>query len=501
MATGEGIVWCRPRCVHPCASVVHFLRYAALRRYAAGLDRRALQLRVRCLSDRSGHARRPGYRSPTCSTRLAGVPQRAGRLVVLVGGEPFLRPDFLHLLAAIRAAGCVPGIVTTGRPLLYPQLRERLRRAGVAYLRVQLFGIGDVHDRAAAVPGAFEQARGGTACLDGRHGRRVRRGRGPVDARPIAAGARRGGRRVWRADVAAERADRDRDRSGCRARGARTPTHCAGRSRRWRTGTTTRAARCWSGRGCRTALSGSQPSGRRVRPSSPARRAPAVSARWRRWRGAAPAAQTRANSFNFVLRPTDGPMDGQRRRVHRARRGGRAPIRTGSCGSSRANGWCSTSPTRGDFAPARSRGSRTSGAISSSTARRPACWTTSPKACGGVLPDAICDPCAHRTQCGRRFRIVEGPPFAREEAWIAGYIAGLRGRVLDVGCGEQLYRDELGPLLRARAPCSYTGLDPDAAQPRAHPGRPSRRVASIWAASRTFAASRRATTTSCACAR
>ncbi|MFN8643450.1 MAG: hypothetical protein U0802_17975, partial [Candidatus Binatia bacterium] len=82
----------------------------------------------------------------------------ADRLVLLVGGEPLLRRDVLRLLAVIRAAGGVPGLVTTGRPLVYPQWRERLRRAGLGYLRVQLFGTGAAHDRAVAVPGAYAQA-------------------------------------------------------------------------------------------------------------------------------------------------------------------------------------------------------------------------------------------------------------------------------------------------------------------------------------------------------
>jgi 2-polyprenyl-3-methyl-5-hydroxy-6-metoxy-1,4-benzoquinol methylase len=77
-----------------------------------------------------------------------------------------------------------------------------------------------------------------------------------------------------------------------------------------------------------------------------------------------------------------------------------------------------------------------------------------------VLPDPICDTCVHRAKCGRRFRIIDGAPFAREEAWIANYIARLRGRVLDVGCGEQLYQKELGPLLSSGV-VDYTGLDPD----------------------------------------
>lgn len=77
-----------------------------------------------------------------------------------------------------------------------------------------------------------------------------------------------------------------------------------------------------------------------------------------------------------------------------------------------------------------------------------------------ILPDPICDACARRTGCGRRFHLVEGEPFAREETVVAGHIAGLRGRVLDVGCGEQLYRDEIAALIRAGT-IAYTGLDPD----------------------------------------
>ncbi len=77
-----------------------------------------------------------------------------------------------------------------------------------------------------------------------------------------------------------------------------------------------------------------------------------------------------------------------------------------------------------------------------------------------VLPEPVCNPCPHRAACGGRFREVAGPPFAREEAWITAYIAGLRGRVLDVGCGEQLYRDELAPRVRSGT-VEYLGLDPD----------------------------------------
>ena len=178
----------------------------------------------------------------------------------------------------------------------------------------------------------------------------------------------------------------------------------------------------------------------------------------------------------------------------------RAARRIGTCGSSRAERWSFTPPTRGDFCDAEI-----------ARVKDEQSHLFLDRAAAGVLDDftegmrrVLPDPTATRariaTRCGRRFRVVDGPPFAREEAWIAAYVAGLRGRVLDVGCGEQLYRDELAPLVRSGA-VHYTGLDPDeaslarlrAALPegrfhrRRHRGLPRR--------------SRRATTTSSACAR
>jgi SAM-dependent methyltransferase len=77
-----------------------------------------------------------------------------------------------------------------------------------------------------------------------------------------------------------------------------------------------------------------------------------------------------------------------------------------------------------------------------------------------VQPDPTCRECAHARACARRFLCLDGPPFAEEEAWIAAYVQKLRGRVLDVGCGEQLYRDQIVPLVRAGT-VAYTGIDPD----------------------------------------
>jgi SAM-dependent methyltransferase len=77
-----------------------------------------------------------------------------------------------------------------------------------------------------------------------------------------------------------------------------------------------------------------------------------------------------------------------------------------------------------------------------------------------VAPDPFCDPCAERDRCGRRALVREGRAFTRDERWIANWVGRLRGRVLDVGCGEQLYRDRLAPLVE-QGLIEYHGLDPD----------------------------------------
>jgi SAM-dependent methyltransferase len=74
--------------------------------------------------------------------------------------------------------------------------------------------------------------------------------------------------------------------------------------------------------------------------------------------------------------------------------------------------------------------------------------------------DAGCPTCPDRPTCCGAFRVDPEPPFAREERWLAKEVSRLRGRVLDVGCGDLLYRDELASLIE-RGEIEYHGLDPD----------------------------------------
>jgi MoaA/NifB/PqqE/SkfB family radical SAM enzyme/ubiquinone/menaquinone biosynthesis C-methylase UbiE len=73
-----------------------------------------------------------------------------------------------------------------------------------------------------------------------------------------------------------------------------------------------------------------------------------------------------------------------------------------------------------------------------------------------------CRGCGDKPACPGTVVADAEPPFQREERWLRKEVSRLRGRVLDVGCGDQLYREELAALL-ANHDIEYHGLDPDAA--------------------------------------
>lgn len=392
---------------------------------------------------------------------LRGVRGLGHRLALVVGGEPLLRSDLPRLLAAIRAAGCAPGIVSTGRGLVYAQVRERLLRLGPSYLRVQLFGVGSTHDRAVAVPGAFEHALSAVSSWLAEAGSSCdvdialsTRGRSPeelpaevealanlvpsaqaqiviaVDPHQLELGF---DSETW--DKAAKSLQSWND----------DPSH---------------PLLVWEG------LPPSVANGASISPLRPA------------FVGARPLAsclgasgamvrtrigireEVQANSFNFVRTTT-------------------VVACTDSADTCTAHAADSTTePQRqlwlvegkelvlhvtdtGDFPePAIARIKSEWSHLFVDRAA-PGVLDDFVEGMRRVLPDPICAGCSSRDVCGRRYRIVEGPPFAREEAWIRTFLSTLQGYVLDVGCGEQLYRAEIGQRMRS-GDIGYTGIDPDA---------------------------------------
>jgi 2-polyprenyl-3-methyl-5-hydroxy-6-metoxy-1,4-benzoquinol methylase len=393
---------------------------------------------------------------------LSGAAGSEGRLAILIGGEPFLRPDILRLIAAIGAAGCVPGLVTTGRPLVYAPVREKLRRLRVAYLRIQLFGIGEAHDRAVAVAGAFADALAGlrawlaeadaTCDVDVALSTRGR----PADAlaSEIELLARAIDSPRTQITVAPDPSE------GLDAESLRGASAALAR---WNDDAS-RPLLAWEAPG-EPALAGT--SHVVIRPLTPrfGGGAPQACCLGRvddlARAAAVPPQDAHANSFNFVRTATAAPL-----------------ARTAeTCTAYHAAG--AIDPARhlwlidgeqlvlhatdtGDFGPAEIARIKDEWSHLLLDRSPPGVLDDFVEGMRRVLPDPTCDGCAHRHGCARRFRVVDGAPFAREEAWIAAHVGSLRGRVLDVGCGEQLYRDVLAPLLRSGA-VQYTGLDPDAA--------------------------------------
>lgn len=391
---------------------------------------------------------------------LSATPARAGRLVVLLGGEPALRPDFSRLIAVIRAAGCVPGLVTTGRPLVYPQWRERLQRAGLAYVRVQFFGIGDEHDRIAQVAGAYEQAVGGVNAWLADAGAQCdvdvvlnfrRRPTDPVfaEVKKLAAAIPSAAVQII---IAVEREPGTTNALTPAQR--RSLTALA----KWASDTT-RPMLTWEGLPDAEAPApgltiappqptflGAQP------PSSCLGQTSALAA-------TAPPQATRANSFNYLRQEltlpwvADPDMCTAFSSVPSV-----DPLR---------NLWLvenerlvlHTTDT-GDFATAEIAQVKQTWSHLYLDRAAPGVLDDFIEGMRRVVPEVTCQSCGHQDQCGRRFRVVDEPPFAREEAWIADHMTQLQGRVLDVGCGEQLYRDQLAPLVSAGT-VHYTGLDPD----------------------------------------
>ncbi len=394
----------------------------------------------------------------TLQRALLDLAEDRGQLALLVGGEPFLRPDLLRLLAAIRSAGFAPGIVTTGRPLVYPNVRQTLRRLGVAYLRIQLFGIGEAHDRAVAMPGAFEQtmaalrawsADAGAPCdVDVALSTRRR----PIDA--LAAEVEVVAREMapqMHAVVAVDPTESVDENALRRAVAALAD---------WNDDAT-RPLLAWEG----------------LPPDIAERAQPAIAPLRPRFVATTPNAcclgpiaglarqssadRARANSFNFVRSGVAVPWT-DRAETCTAWRAGTEGDPSRQMWLIDADRLVEHATDTGDFDAAEI--ARVKDELSHLFLDRAPAGVLDDFTAGmrRVLPDPTCDACAHRDRCARRFRLVDAPPFAREEARIAAHIAGLRGRVLDVGCGEQLYRDTLAPLVRAGT-VDYTGLDPDAA--------------------------------------
>jgi MoaA/NifB/PqqE/SkfB family radical SAM enzyme/SAM-dependent methyltransferase len=450
-------------------------------------------------------------RDPGCGGR--GAPARAlqdleqdlraaqsagARTLIVAGGEPTIRPDLGRLLALIRGAGLLPGLISNGRMLVYPKLRKLLIAAGVPYLRVGLHGASaGVHDALVAVKGAFQQTLEGTrallaeapatmlvelACsvtadnveeLDALVDRvnelpcsasiGIRfvmpeavepeewapAERAAAAVRSALERARRAGARSllawegWPAcllePVAAMRDERLRcaaevlgDREGCTG----LPLELPGSRRH-----PLRCQECMHEATC-----------------------PGASQTFLQHEGEQalrPTRSVRANSFNYELvrelasfTPGAGGCPARSLELE----GG--PARSVVLlEDARAGLYRSPTSDFSDAEIARVKDELEQVYIDVSERAALDDFTSSVRR-ARFHPE--CHGCGDRGACCRAMVVDPDLPFAREERWLKKEVSRARGRVLDVGCGEQPYRDELRRLL-ADGRIEYHGIDPDAA--------------------------------------
>ncbi|MCW5792389.1 MAG: class I SAM-dependent methyltransferase [Polyangiaceae bacterium] len=93
----------------------------------------------------------------------------------------------------------------------------------------------------------------------------------------------------------------------------------------------------------------------------------------------------------------------------------------------------------------------------------------------------MCLRCPARASCPGAYTVVRSDVFTRDDQRVAEVLSGLRGDVLDVGCGDAPYLHRLGPLMASEA-IRYVGLDPDPGRLRVLASRyPSARFVTLTA--------------------
>ena len=84
-------------------------------------------------------------------------------------------------------------------------------------------------------------------------------------------------------------------------------------------------------------------------------------------------------------------------------------------------------------------------------------------------PAATCRRCPRRVECGRFWRPNHRPAFQRARGLLTELLRGLRGRVLDVGCGSAPYAQAFESA-QAQDRLEYVGIDPALAGPAKEAG-------------------------------
>lgn len=106
---------------------------------------------------RAGRRRRDELSTAEALDLVVQMAELGTRDVGLIGGEAYLRKDWLEIVAAVRAAGMECGLQSGGRNLTDDRL-AKAAAAGLQGVGISIDGLQEVHDEVRGVPGSFELA-------------------------------------------------------------------------------------------------------------------------------------------------------------------------------------------------------------------------------------------------------------------------------------------------------------------------------------------------------
>jgi radical SAM protein with 4Fe4S-binding SPASM domain len=117
----------------------------------------ACDLACRHCGSRAGRGRPDELTTAEALDLIDQMAQLGVKEVTLIGGEAYLREDWLELVRAIHGHG-IPVTMTTGGRGLTPELIDRARDAGLRGVNVSIDGDEPTHDRLRGVAGSYKSA-------------------------------------------------------------------------------------------------------------------------------------------------------------------------------------------------------------------------------------------------------------------------------------------------------------------------------------------------------
>jgi radical SAM protein with 4Fe4S-binding SPASM domain len=117
----------------------------------------ACNLRCAHCGSRAGRPRSDELTTDEIRSIVAELAALGTREISLIGGEAYLRRDWLDIIRAVAESGIKCGLQTGGRALTRAKI-EAAVAAGLSSAGVSVDGNEEVHDRLRGVPGSFRQA-------------------------------------------------------------------------------------------------------------------------------------------------------------------------------------------------------------------------------------------------------------------------------------------------------------------------------------------------------